>query len=153
MYTVTPTRRRICKPLVRRSYNSFVIQCVKKNQATKHAILKVMGQVLQSEIASICSDNFDSITRQKSIDSVKNFKHVITSINGELRSRAPTLLTMSCLKTAKPRKNTQSIVAVIFSIICKYRRPSFCLVQRIISLLLYTGHASKQVSLTCIWCM
>lgn len=152
VYTVTPTRRRICKPLVRRSYNSFAIQCVKKNQATKRAIVNVMGQVLRSEVAAICSDDFDSITRQKSIDSVKNFKHVLTSIHGELRSRAPTLLSllMSCLKTAKPRKNSKSIVAVIFSIICKHRRPSSCFIQRIISLILYTGHASKQVSCTCI---
>lgn len=149
IYTVTPSRRRICKPLVRKSYNSFATQCVKKNQATKHAIVNVMGQVLRSEVAAICSDDFDSITREKSIDSVQSFKNVISSLHGELRSRAPTLLSllMSCLKTAKPRRNTTYIVAVILSIVCKHRRTSSCLIQRIVSLVLYTGHASKQVSL------
>ena len=45
----------------------------------------------------------------------------------------------------KPRRNTDSIVAVITSIICKHRRSSSCLIQRIISLILCIGHAGKQV--------
>ncbi len=148
MYTVTPNRRRICRPLVRRSYTSFAIQCVKKNQATKQAVVNVVGQVLRSEIAAICSDNFNSIMRDKSVMSVQNFKNVATSLHSELRSKAPTLLylLMSCLKTAKPRRNTEYIVVVVVSILCKHRRPSACLIQRIISLILYVGHASKQVS-------
>lgn len=51
--------------------DKFATQCVKKNKATKTAIVKVMGRVLQSEVAVICSDNFQSITR----DSVKDFHH------------------------------------------------------------------------------
>ena len=92
VYAITPTRRRIFKPLVRKSYTSFAVQCVKRNQATKHAIVNVIGQVLRNELAAICSDSFDSITRNKSIASVQNFKIVTTSVHGELRSKAPTLL-------------------------------------------------------------
>ena len=113
-----------------------------------HAIVNVIGQVLRNELAAICSDSFDSITRNKSIASVQNFKSVTTSVHGELRSRAPILLSplMSCLKTSKPRRNTAYVVAVIVSIICKHRRPSSYLIQRIISLILYAGHPSIQVS-------
>ncbi len=71
---------------MRRSYTSFAIQCVKKNQATKHAVVNVVGQVLRSEIAAICSDNFNSIMRDKSVMSVQNFKNVVTSLHSELRS-------------------------------------------------------------------
>lgn len=148
MYAITPTRRRICKPLIRKNYTSFAIHCVKRNPGTKQAIVGIIGQVLCNEVAAICSDSFNSITRQKSIDTLKNFRNIITSIHDELRKKAPTLLSllMSCLKTAKPRQNTAYVVAVIVSIICKHRRPSSCLIQRIISLILYAGHASKQVS-------
>ena len=78
---------------------------MKKKKATKQAIITVMGQIVRSEVASICSDDFDSVTRSKSINLVKNFKHATDSINSELRSRAPTFhsLLMSCLKTTKPR--------------------------------------------------
>jgi len=92
VYHITPTMRRICKPLVRRSYNSFAVQCVRRNRGTKHAIVKVMGEVLHKEVAAICSHVFNSITRQKSIDPVQNFKNVLTSINDKLKHRAPTFL-------------------------------------------------------------
>ena len=62
MYTITPRRRKFFKILVRTSYKSFAIQCVKKNKATKAAIVRVLGQVLQTEIAAVSSDDFESLT-------------------------------------------------------------------------------------------
>lgn len=109
----------------------------------------VMGQLLRSEIAAITSDNFKSITREKSRHSVKDFKHIKCSLLNEMERKAPTLLSLlkSCLKTKKPRSNTDAIIFVITSIMCKHRRPSACTFQRIISLILYVGHSSKQVSI------
>ena len=110
--------------------------------------MKVMGRVLRSEVAAITSDDFSSITRNKSKESVKNFAHIVNTIISELKSKAPTLLSIlqSCLKTRKrQQENSDAIVTVIASILCKHRRPSACIIQRIISLLLYSGHSSKQV--------
>ena len=133
---------------MRKNYNSFARQCLKK-RATKATLVKVMGQ-LQREVAGISSDDFNSITQLKSKDSVRDFKTVIRSIVNEMMSKAPTLLSLfrSCLKTKKPKRNTEAMVAVLMSIVCKHRRPSSCIMQRIISLILYTGHSSKQVSST-----
>ena len=120
-----------------------------KNKVTKAAIIRVVGRVLQSEIANVCSDDFNSISRQKSKHAIVNFKHTVKSINKEMKSTAPTLLLLlkAYMKTKKPRANEDEILALIFSMICKHRRPSSCLFQRVISLALYGGHASKRVSI------
>ena len=148
MYTITPRRRKLFKPLVHTSYKSFAIQCVKKNKVTKAAIVRVLGQVLQTEIAAVSSDDFESLTRDKSKEALLNFEKVVATINDEMKCKAPTVLAilMACLKTKKPRINTDGVIALIFSVMCKHRRPSACLIQRIVSLVLYGGHASKMVS-------
>ena len=65
----------------------------------------------------------------------------------EMRENAPTLFSilMSALKTRTKRKNTDEIILVLLSIICKHQRNSSCLLQSIVSMVLYTGHSSKQV--------
>ena len=147
-YNVTPLRRRICKPLIRRSYKAFAVNSVRKNATTKAAIVKIVGQDLQKEIAAICSDNFESVTRQKSNSIMTDFSHVKASLLHEIKIRAPTLFSLLnlCLKTRKPRKNVDAIVVMIASLLCKHRRPSACQLQRFISLILYAGHSNKQVS-------
>lgn len=149
---LTPSRRRICRPLLRTNYSSFAIQCIRKNKTTKSAIIRVVGQLLKSEVAGICSDNFHSITRQNDKECVNDFDSVRKTLLSEMKSKAPTLFSLltACLKTRKPRANTDTIVALIFSIMCKHRRPSACLFQRLISLILYSGHSSKQVRKLCI---
>ena len=41
--------------------------------------------------------------------------------------------------------NHDAIIGVLVSIICRHRRPAASLLQRLISLILYSGHASKRV--------
>ena len=98
MYTITPRRRKLFKPLVRTSYKSFAIQCVKKNKVTKAGIVRVLGQVLQPEIAAVSSDDFESLTRDKSKEALQK---VVATINDEMNCKAPTVLAilMACLKT------------------------------------------------------
>ena len=148
-YTITPKRRKLVKPLVQKSYNSFSVQCIMKNKETKQAIMKVIERVLRSEIATICSDNFNSISRNKSKQPIVEFECSIKHIINEMRSRAPTLYSLltACLKTKTARPNENETMSFIFSIFCKHRRPSSCLFQRILSVVLYEGHASKRVSM------
>ena len=150
-YIVTPTRRRICRPLIRRSYKSFAVNCL-QNKSTRAVLVKRIGQELKGEVAAICSDRYNSITRQKTKSAVKDFGHTKKCLLDEIQDKAPTLLTLlkHCLSTKKPRKNTDAEIALIVSIMCKHRRPSACQMQRVISLILYAGHASKQVSVTAI---
>ena len=102
--------------------------------------------ILQSEIAALCSDDFDSIMRLKTKGSVKDFNHIISTINKELQTKTPTLLSLLqwCFQK-KLSSNTDVPIATIVSIMCKHGRSSACVLQRIISLILYSGHSSKQV--------
>ena len=147
-YNVTPMRRLLCKPLVRKCYRKFAVNCIRKNTLTNAALVEVIGQDLQREVAAICSDNFNSITRQKPDRFTTACNNVKQALMGELQTKAPTLLTLLklCLQTRKPRKNTDGVIIMITSLLCKHRRPSACQLQRIISLILYSGHCSKQVS-------
>ena len=86
-------------PLIRRSYKSFAINCVRRKNVTKAAI--IIGQDLQKEIAAICSDKFNSITRKKLNMVLKNFSLIKRSFMAEIESKAPTLLSLlkQCLLT------------------------------------------------------
>lgn len=146
-YIVTPTRRRICRPLIRKNYKSFAVNCL-RNKTTKKDVVECIGLELRSEVAAICSDRFNSITTQKSKSAIKNFSHTYKSLLDEIRDRAPTLLTLLqyCLSTKQPGRNADAEIAFIVSIMGKHKRPSACQMQRVISLIMYAGHASKQVS-------
>ena len=147
MFTLTPARRRLCKPLIRTNYASFARQCVHKNHATRRVILHSLGQLLKNEVKKLCSDKFPSDTRLKRKEYIQNFDLVKRSMLKEMRENAPTLFSilMSALKTRTKWKNTDEIILVLLSIICKHRRNSSCLLQSIVSMVLYTGHSSKQV--------
>ena len=50
----------------------------------KIAMVTTICRILQSEITALCSDDFDSIVRLKTKGSVKDFNHIISTINKEL---------------------------------------------------------------------
>ena len=109
-------------------------------------MVTTIGRILQSEISALCSDDFDSIMRLKTNGSVKDYNHIISTINKELQTKMPTLLSLLqwCFQK-KLSSSTDVLIATIVSIMCKHRRPSACIFQRIISLILYSRHSSKQV--------
>jgi len=68
--------------------------------------------------------------------------------NGEQKDQKSLLWvspTKKILKTKLKRANEELILVVIAGIILQHRRSSCCLVQKIISVILYAGHSSKQV--------
>ena len=144
-YVMTPTRRRICKPLVRKSRCSVARQCLKDTVIQKY-VVKGIGLTLRKEIAKLCSDDVKSVLRDHSPDALKTFewKKVIQ----EMGFRAPTLLTLLqwCTKTKKEKVNRECIIGFIAAVMCRYRRPCYSLIQRLLSIVLYAGHASKSVS-------
>ena len=139
---MTPWCRRICRPLARGSKSAFARRCL-KDGSFKKATTKGICRSLRREIALLTSDDVTSIYPKSS-----------TTLNeitwdrllAEVRRVSPTLLSVlqSCCKTRKPRKNHDSIVGVLVAILCKHRRPTASLFQRLVSLILYSGHASKR---------
>ena len=136
-------RRRICGPLIRSNFQSFATN-VLKNVSAKKALLDALGRMLQKEVLSLCSTGSKSVLAE--IPS-KDLSGVVQKIISEMQARAPTLLLLlgRAMKTRRPRPNTSMMMAFITSMMCKHRKASVCLLQRLVSLILFHGHSTKQV--------
>ena len=104
--------------------------------------------MLRKEIATFCSNLVPSVLREKSNDGLKSFQW--KCLLDELQTHAPMLLEIlkSCTKIRRPISQQQAVIGVITAILCKNRRNSASLIQRLISVILYSGHASKMVSIS-----
>ena len=112
-YTVTPLAGEYAS-LWSGGATGPAVNSVQKNEITRTAIVKTIGQELQKEVAAICSDDFNSITRQKPQSVIENFSHVKQSLLKEMMTRAPTLMTLlkQCLKTNRCCDDNDSLTYV-----------------------------------------
>lgn len=116
-----------------------------KDSRVKKYIVKGIGMSLKHEIASICSDRANSVLRDKSVNALESFNSDV--LLHEVRTRAPTLFSIleACTYTRRARRNCKAVTGMIVAILCKHRRSSASLLQRLVSVVLYSGHASKSV--------
>ena len=65
-----------------------------------------------------------------------------------MTNEAPTLLALLefCTYTRKPRVNRMAVLGMCVALLLKFSFHKMCLVQKIISLILYAGHSGKQVN-------
>lgn len=110
-------------------------------------IAKCISRVTKFEQQKFCSDSFSSILIRNNVDVLRNFQW--NSVLKEAEDTMPVLLEVlnSCTETPTERRNTGAIIGLIISILTKHRQPHACLSQKVISLILYSGHCSKKVDL------
>jgi hypothetical protein len=144
-YLLTPRRKNLCRPLARGSRCSFARRCL-RDKSIRRYIIKGVGSSLKHEVARLCSDDTVFVLRDTSSLSLKNLQW--DKVLNQAKEMAPTLLDLlySCTKTKTPRKNESAIIGVLLAVMCKHRRPVASVFQRLISLILYSGHSSKRVS-------
>lgn len=94
----------------------------------------------------MCSDNTKSFLQSKSNDDLTSGLPW-DQLYSELSKNAPTLLALLqvCTKTRVARPNTKAVLGMCAAILLKHRQPKMNLLQSIISLILYAGHASEMV--------
>lgn len=121
-------------------------ECLKDPITNKH-IMNIVGNKMRKEMKAMVSDNVNSVMRSQGIDELKSFNWDI--LIQELTIHAPTLLNIliSITKTITPRENQKAIIGICATILLKQRYSKMSLVQKIISIILYAGHASKQVKI------
>ncbi len=109
----------------KKNYGSFD-QCV-RNKSFMKALFKSLGQVLNKEVAALCSKSEmnSSDVYKCSNEALMNVK--FSAVMKKLEQKAPTLLSLlkSCIKTSKPRTNSDQILALLIGVICKHRRSQF----------------------------
>lgn len=101
--------------------------------------------MVQSEVQALCSDQVDSTLNHSSRDDLISLKW--SDIYDEMQKHTPILLEilLAATTTRCPRPNRELLISMCGAMICKLRRPQMCTAQKILSLILYAGHASKQV--------
>ena len=140
---LTPKRKGLCKSLARRNHAMLAKRCLQDSNIREY-VIKGVGQILLREVSILCSNRGKSILRDKSNIALEKFNW--KDIHDELCGTAPILVKL--LKGALPRcSNQHTMISIIISLLCKSRNSSVCLFQRLMSIILYSGHASKRVKL------
>ena len=120
-------------------------------QIKKH-ILKEVGKVLQRDIKRACQIKTASLLRKRSAEDMCSFSWA--SLLGELKKNAPVFVKLLTDCVVRKRKiegkrshcaSDDAIVGVCASILLRHRNQEMNLIQRIISMLLYSNHAPVQV--------
>ena len=144
LYSLTPSHKTLGKSIARGRRYSLAMQAW-EDPKTKQYILKLISITLKREISTMCSDKTNSLLRRQAPDSLEKFSW--NELELELDQYAPTLsyLLRSCFATRVPRPNKTYMLCMCASLMLRNRRPAMSLLQKIISLVLYSGHCSKQV--------
>lgn len=148
-YVLTPSRKHIGKAVARGSRKAVAYESLNDPVTRKYVLAKV-GSIVRSELACMCSDKTDSILRSQSASDMKHFEW--DKLLSELEAHTPVLLSIlqSCTQTRRPRPNRKAIVGICAAILLKHRFGKMSLIQRILSVVLYAGHAGKQVTQHCL---
>ena len=144
-YVLTPSRKYIGKSVARGSRHAIVSNCLEDPVMRKYIISRV-GKIVQSEVATLCSDKSNSVLRRHSKEQLLKFKW--KDVNIEMREHAPILLSLlhAATRTQRSRPNQEAVIAMCSAMMCKLRRGEMSAAHKTLSLILYAGHASKQVN-------
>ncbi len=144
-FFLTPHRKHLGKAVARKSKKTIAAETL-KDSSTKGYIVSIIGRELSREVRAMASDPVKSILQSQNPDDLKQFKW--DTLLRELSKCAPVLsrLLLLATKTKRPRLNQKAVIGVCAAILINHRNSKMNLVQKLASLILYAGHASKQVS-------
>ena len=144
-YILTPQRKHIGKAIARGSWKAVAEQCF-RNPARRKYLLDRIALEMRKDLRTVSSMKNPSCLRYNSPEDLKSFTW--NKLLHELSVNAPTLLSVLQAATRKriPRKNAKGVICICAAIILKHHNSSLSLVQKIVALILFGGHASTQVS-------
>ena len=150
-YRMEGSVKKLGKSLVRGKIKNLLKRLLLNDGMQKEACI-IVGRVVRKEIKFLCSDTHNSIQREQSKASI-GFLAGIPTVWCELQSKAPLLLLIlqNCfLKSKATSDGMKAIFCMFISMLLKTRNSKMCMVQAMITLVLYAGHTEKQVSIcTC----
>ena len=132
------------KAIARRSKATVVRECINDPMMFKYVVNHI-SRILQSELRKMCSSEVNSVLKQQMPTYFQDFTWDMLLKEAELHAPVLLALMKACTKTKSPRSNRYGTMGMCIAILLKYRYDKMCLVQKILSLILYAGHSSKQV--------
>lgn len=153
-FKLTPSRKGLGNSIARGKPLAIARKCL-NNQAIRKHVISCLGQQLRQELSTMCSDSLNSCLRTTNVRAdFSSFS--LDNIIQELEDHAPLFLQFlvmcmnrksGCHCTAKSLHATSKIAIVLCaSVILKQRRSCMSLIQKVVAVILYSGHASKMVS-------
>ncbi len=149
---LTSSLKKLGKSVGRRNPSAIARQ-VMSHRKTKEAVLRETGLILRKELQTLCKSSAPSMLRGTSPQALKTFQW--DSLVDELEERSPTLLEVlrACVsrRRRKSRKgrsyaaSENTVIGLCAAILLRHRNIKMNLVQRVLSLLLYSEHTPKQV--------
>ena len=158
-FVLTPSRKRLGKLVAPGSQVSIANECFQDPELRKFIISKV-GTIICDELQTMCSNQFNSILRSQEPDDMTKFR--CKKVISKMESCSPTLLQVLTKCTSFRRRTKkqadeksrvkqswrvkqQSLIAMCVAMLCKFRRPAMCLMQKVISMILQSGRSSAKV--------
>ena len=140
-HVTTPNSRRLVKKFGRGSKQAAVENCF-KDPITKSYLIRILQTIVHKEIQSLCSDKVNSVLRRADI---RNFNW--DQLLEEVQCHAPVFFAIiqSCAHTTTPRMNKKPVIGICIAVLLKHKFHKLCLIQKLISIVLYAGHAGKEV--------
>ena len=115
---------------------------MKFQEVRKYVIIQ-LGVLLRRELKTLCSDSTNSLLRYN----ILRDKHPFCweSLVNELTAHTPIFLNIlkELTHTRRPRDNRNAVIATCASILLKFRFIKMNVLQKIVSIILYAGHASR----------
>lgn len=159
VFPLTSSLKRLGRSVGLRSRKSIARQAV-MDDGICQKVVRYLGPKISKEMKAMCSIKTNSILRSRDPLSLEQFQ--LQTIVNEMQHVAPKTLSLlrSCLASRKPSKATNvkskgrtksrvfecdNVVAVCCAILLRGRSQRMNLLQRIVSLILYSGHSSKRV--------
>ena len=145
--------KKIGKSVGRRNCGSIAKQVLSHRRIRK-CILQKVGKLIKKDMDNICSKKASSLLRKRTPDAMRSFTW--GDLAQELEQQSPILYQVlkDCVYRKRRKVSAQGVsyrvndIAVIgmcAAILLRHHNTHMNLVQRIISTLLYSGHAPKQV--------
>ena len=144
----TPNRKHLGKAVAQKRKMAVARECCKDSGTLKY-IIAIHGLKMQKEIRTMCSDNTKSFLQSQSKEKLTIGLSGINSIRN--CPKTDPLYSDFCKLAQKPGwpDQTQKLLCrLCAAMILKHRQPRMNLLQKIISLILYAGHASPNVTIT-----
>ena len=148
-HILTAQRKKVAKSLARRSNQAVAKECLESLRIRKHIMLRI-GFLLRQELKVMCFERVDSILqRSPSPEHDADDQNPIAwkILMTELSRHAPIMYNImcSCTQTQRERNNRDAVIGMCCSILLKLRYARMSAIQKVIAVVLYAGHSSKQV--------
>lgn len=140
---MTPSRSSDVKSAARGSWRAIVNRGMKDDEKRGY-IVKCVGKYLKYEVGQFCKKS-RSVLLGTEAEKIKSFNWNMVKTHAKAHMPSVYSVLQELIHTRRERGNEESVMGTIICMLAKQKVPQMCLLQKVLSVLLYSGHCSKKV--------